>query len=143
MVKNQLPITDVSHLIPQKSPFVMVDTLLDFSSETLISNFKIPKNNLFVNNNIFLEPGLIENMAQTVALHTGYDYFLKGKEAPTGYIGAIKKVQILTLPKTEEIITTKVSILHELMGVTMVNITVFNEKKIEIASSEMKTVIAN
>ena len=33
-------------------------------------------------------------MAQTVALHTGYDTLLKEEPAPTGYIGAIKKIEI-------------------------------------------------
>jgi predicted hotdog family 3-hydroxylacyl-ACP dehydratase len=90
-----------------------------------------------------LESGLIENMAQTVALHTGYDFFLKDEVAPTGYIGSIKKVDILKLPALNDIITTKVDILHEFNGVTMVAVKVYNANEEEIASGEMKTVIAN
>ena len=138
-----LPITDISHLIPQKIPFVMVDTLLDFSSEKIISKFTIKDNNLFVKNGQFLEPGLIENMAQTVALHTGYDYFLKGEEAPTGYIGSIKKVAIYKLPDLNEEITTEALILHEFMGVTMVDVKTYNATNEVIASAQMKTVIAS
>jgi len=138
-----LPITDISHLIPQKEPFVMVDTLLDFSSEKIVSSFTILDSNLFVKDDCFLEPGLIENMAQTVALHTGYDFFLKGEEAPTGYIGSIKKVSVFQLPKLSETITTEATILHEFMGVTMVEVKAFNKEKVEIASAEMKTVIAS
>src|SRR5690554_7420315 len=83
MIKQpQLPIIDVSHLIPQKTPFVMVDTLLDFSENKVVSSFQIKADNLFVNNNRFLESGLIENMAQTVALHTGYDFFIKNEDPP-------------------------------------------------------------
>ena len=143
MTTEKLPITNISHLIPQKKPFVMVDTLLKFSSNKVVSSFKIPEHNLFVKDNSFLESGLIENMAQTVALHTGYDYFLRGEEAPTGYIGAIKKVNVVQLPKTNNIITTKVNILHEFNGVTMVSVKVFNTENLEIASGEMKTVIAS
>ena len=139
----KLPITNITHLIPQKSPFVMVDTLSEFSNEKITSRFKIENTNIFVEKDIFLESGLIENMAQTVALHTGYDFFLKDEEAPTGYIGAIKKVQILELPKVGDVITTKVSILQEFMGVTMVSVKVFNANNIEIATGEMKTVIAS
>ena len=142
MISN-LPITDISHLIPQKTPFVMVDTLLDFSPERIISSFTIKDSNLFVKNNLFLEPGLIENMAQTVALHTGYDYFLKGEEAPTGYIGSIKKADIYKLPKLNDVITTEVQILHEFMGVTMVDVKAYNTNKECIASAQMKTVIAS
>lgn len=138
-----LPITDVTHLIPQKTPFVMVDALLDFSENKITSSFKILDNNLFIKDDYLLEPGLIENMAQTVALHTGYDFFLKGEDAPTGYIGSIKKVEVFQLPKLNETIITEATILHEFMGVTMVEVKALNQKKEEIASAQMKTVIAN
>ena len=143
MALQQYPITDITHLIPQKTPFVMVDTLLDFSNTKVVSSFKINANNIFLKDNTLLESGLIENMAQTVALHTGYDFFLKNEEAPTGYIGSIKKIAILKLPVLNDIITTEVDILHEFPGVTMVAVKVFNTEKEEIASVEMKTVIAN
>ncbi|MEO8932782.1 MAG: hypothetical protein ABI295_00625 [Xanthomarina sp.] len=142
-MKQPLPITDISHLIPQKSPFVMVDTLLDFSNDQVTSSFKIKEDNLFLKNNQLLESGLIENMAQTVALHTGYHFFIKNEDAPTGYIGSIKNLNIFKLPNLNDIITTKVAILHEFNGVTMVAIKVFNASNEEIATGEMKTVIAS
>lgn len=143
MTNIALPITDITHLIPQKTPFVMVDTLVEFSPENLVSNFRVLKANIFIENGHLSEPGLVENMAQSVALHTGYDYFLKGEAAPVGYIGSIKSIAINQLPKVDENIKTKVSILHEFMGVTMVEIQVFNQKNEEIARSEMKTIIAS
>jgi len=121
----------------------MVDTLLDFSENKVVSSFQIKADNLFVNNNRFLESGLIENMAQTVALHTGYDFFIKNEDPPVGYIGSLKRVDIIELPVLNDIITTKVDILHEFNGVTMVSVKVFNAANKEIASSEMKTVVAN
>jgi len=138
-----LPVQDISNLIPQKTPFVMVDTLLEFSQENIISSFTIKQNNLFVKEDTFLEPGLIENMAQTVALHTGYDFFLKGEEAPTGYIGSIKKAEVFKLPKNNDVIKTEAKILHEFMGVTMVEIIVRNANNEIIAQAQMKTVIVD
>lgn len=143
MKTQALPISDIRHLIPQKTPFVMVDTLKEFSAEHLVSNFKICDTNIFVENGILSEPGLVENMAQSVALHTGYDFFLKGEAAPIGYIGSIKSIAIDQLPKLNENISTHVKILHEFMGITMVEIQVFNEANEAIAKSEMKTVIAS
>lgn len=142
MVKEQLPLTNISHLIPQKVPFVMVDTLLEFTKDKVVSSFKILEDNLFMEDGMMNEPGLIENMAQSVALHTGYDYFLKGERAPTGYIGSIKKVEVFKRPALNEIITTKVDILHEFDGITMVKVMAYNTKNEELASGEMKTVIA-
>lgn len=140
VVKN--PIKDIKGLIPQKEPFVMVDTLVSFSETKVVSALTVTNDNLFVSSSSFLEPGLVENMAQTVALHTGYDYFLRGEEAPTGYIGSIKKVEISRLPKLNEQITTEATILQEFMGVTMVSIEVYDEEKKLIAKGQMKTVIA-
>lgn len=121
----------------------MVDTLVSFNDSEVVSSYKIEESNIFYSELVFMESGIIENMAQTVALHTGYDFFRKGEQAPTGYIGSIKKVMIKVLPMLNEVITTKATILHEFMGVTMVSIQVFNSKNEEIASSEMKTVIAS
>lgn len=136
------PITDIGHLIPQKFPFVMVDTLATFSKMDVTSLFTIQKDNLFFVNGRLSESGLIENMAQTVALHTGYDFFLKGEAAPTGYIGSIKKIEILKLPKLHEIISTHVKIIQEFLGITLVEIKVYDVEKNCIALGQMKTVIA-
>ncbi|OBQ54710.1 hypothetical protein JJL45_14960 [Tamlana sp. s12] len=142
MEKLQLPLQNIGHLIPQKWPFVMVDTLVQFSAEAVVSSFKVLEENIFLKKGQLLETGLIENMAQTVALHTGYDYFLKGSEAPTGYIGAVKKAEVYALPNLNDTITTKVNILHEFNGVTMVAVEVVNALGEKLANAEMKTVIA-
>lgn len=141
LIKN--PITNIENLIPQKTPFVMVDSLLTFSNTHVVSSFKISEINILLDNQTLSEAGLIENMAQTVALHSGYHYFLKGQPAPMGYLGSIKKIQISKLPQLDEIINTEAHILQEFMGVTLVEIAVTNAKKEKIASSIMKTVIAS
>lgn len=143
MKVENLPITNIKDLIPQKFPFVMVDTLLEFSNSNVISSLKILEENIFFENNTLSAPGIIENMAQTIALHSGYSYFLKGEEAPVGYIGSIKKIDVLALPKLNETITTKGTIITEFMGVTLVELKVFNANSEMIAHGEMKTVIAN
>lgn len=131
----------VKKLIPQKAPFIMVDELVAYSVDNLMANFTVVKDNIFTQNNLFVESGIIENMAQSVALHTGYQFFLLNKPAPTGYIGAIKKIEIKRLPKLKEILNTSVVILHEFMGVTLVDIEVNIEGE-QIAKGQMKTVLA-
>ena len=137
------PITDrnfVEKLIPQKQPFVMVDTLLQYNEETLKSAFTIPETNLFVNNEIFEAAGLLEHQAQSIALHTGYQYFIKNQEPPVGYIGAVKYFTVECLPKVGDRLETFVEIISEIMGVTLVrSLTRCGETL--IAQSEMKTVI--
>ena len=132
----------IGKLIPQKAPFVMVDKLLHFEERKVVAGLTISEENIFTQNNKFTAPGLIEHMAQSVALYTGYQFFLKKEEPPIGYIGAIKKAEILKLPSVGKELVTTVLILHDIMGVTLVTAETECDGII-IASSEMKTVLAN
>lgn len=131
----------VGNLIPQKFPFVMIDKMFSYSETNIVSGLQVTKDNIFVSDGIFSEAGLIEHMAQSVALHTGYQFFLKNEPAPTGYIGSIKEIQIKKLPKLNDEIITTVSILHEFGGITLVAI-VTKLNDFEIASGQMKTILA-
>ncbi len=119
----------------------MVDKMFSYTETSLVSGLTIQDDNIFFNDGIFVESGLVEHMAQSVALHTGYQFFLRKEEAPTGYIGSIKDIVINALPKLGEEIQTTVSILQEFGGITLVEVsTTLNG--IEIASGQMKTVLA-
>ncbi len=138
-----LPTSDqdfVENLIPQKFPFVMVNSISEYSEEHLVSGFTIKEENIFVHEGVFQASGLIEHQAQSVALHTGYKFYLLGKEAPTGYIGAIKTFQAETLPKIGDQLVSEVKIINEMMGVTLVQISTKINNQV-IATSEMKTVV--
>jgi 3-hydroxyacyl-[acyl-carrier-protein] dehydratase len=138
-----LPTSDknfVESLIPQKFPFVMVHELSAYSENHLVSGFTIKEDNLFVQNGNFQASGLIEHQAQSVALHTGYKYYLLGKDAPTGYIGAIKFFEAESLPKVGDELRTEAAILNEVMGVTLVEI-ITKVNDTVIAKSQMKTVV--
>ncbi|MDR6406310.1 MULTISPECIES: hypothetical protein [Chryseobacterium] len=142
-MENKLPTSDqnfVESLIPQRFPFVMVNSITDYSENHLISGFEIKEENIFVQNGVFQASGLVEHQAQSVALHTGYKFYLLGKEAPTGYIGAIKTFEATALPKLGDQLTSEISILNELMGVTLVDVVTKVNDEI-IAKSQMKTVI--
>jgi predicted hotdog family 3-hydroxylacyl-ACP dehydratase len=131
----------VENLLPQKFPFVMVDKMYAYTETSLVSGLKIQNDNIFSSDSLFLEAGLIEHMAQSVALHTGYQFFLKNEIAPTGYIGSIKEIEIKKLPQINDTIQSTVTILQEFAGITLVDIvTTLNNE--QIASGQMKTVLA-
>jgi 3-hydroxyacyl-[acyl-carrier-protein] dehydratase len=139
-----LPITEKSvleNLIPQKHPFVMVDKLLEFSENYIAAGLQVQNDNIFTKDTLFQEAGLIEHMAQAVALYTGYQYFLKNQPAPTGYIGSVKNAEIIKLPKTGDELVTRVKVLQEFGGVTLVDISTIADGNL-IATSQMKTIIA-
>ncbi|CAM3931381.1 MULTISPECIES: hypothetical protein [Flavobacterium] len=131
----------VEQLLPQKFPFVMVDKMYNFTETSLVSGYTVSNDNIFFNDGFFLEPGLIEHMAQSVALHTGYAFYLRKEDAPTGYIGSIKEVKINRLPILNENIQTEVVILQEFAGITLVDIVTRSNDEI-LATSQMKTVLA-
>ncbi|SIT17776.1 3-hydroxymyristoyl/3-hydroxydecanoyl-(acyl carrier protein) dehydratase [Chryseobacterium ureilyticum] len=142
-MENRLPTSDtdfVQSLIPQRAPFVMVHELSEYSENHLISGFEIKEENLFVQDGFFQASGLIEHQAQSVALHTGYKYHLLGKDAPTGYIGAIKSFEAEILPKVGDQLKSEVTILNEVMGVTLVDIVTKLNGEV-IAKSQMKTAV--
>ncbi|MFA6152838.1 MAG: hypothetical protein WC716_16055 [Chitinophagaceae bacterium] len=132
---------EVAALLPQKSPFVMVDKMFSFSETGIHTGLKIGTENILSGEHFFSEAGLIEHMAQSVALHTGYQFFLRNEAAPVGYIGSIKEIEINALPKLNEEIETTVTILQEFMGITLVDIST-KLNNIEIAKGQMKTVLA-
>jgi predicted hotdog family 3-hydroxylacyl-ACP dehydratase len=138
------PIIDLDQilqLIPQKPPFVMVDSLLEYSENTGTTGFTIPADNILVKDAIFSEPGLIEHMAQSMSLWRGYQGYISGLDKPkTGFIGAIKAVEIIKLPKATSRVVTYVKILQEFMNVTSVGARTFDEGGNLLATSEMKTV---
>ncbi|MFK5974198.1 MAG: hypothetical protein QM485_13075 [Flavobacteriaceae bacterium] len=143
LLENNITDPDfIQTLIPQRPPFVMVDKVFYFSQKKIVSGLTITNDHLFSKNGTFEAPGLIENMAQTIALHTGYQFYLKKEAVPTGYIGAIKKVEIDSLPTIGQELMTTAIILHNIMGVTLVSATIECDGTI-IASSEMKTVLAS
>lgn len=142
-MENRLPTSDkdfVESLIPQRAPFVMVHELSEYSESHLISGFEIKEDNLFIQDEFFQASGLIEHQAQSVALHTGYKYYLLGKDAPTGYIGAIKSFEAEVLPKIGDHLISEVTILNEVMGVTLVDIITKLNGEV-IAKSQMKTAV--
>ncbi len=131
----------IKTFIPQREPIIMVDALYEYAENRVLGGLTVDENNLFFKDGFLAEPGLIEHMAQTVALHTGYRFFLIDQPSPTGYIGTIKNLQIHRLPKVNEKIVTEVEILQEVMGVTLVKITANVDQEC-IAMGEMKTVLA-
>ena len=131
----------VENLLPQKFPFVMVDKMYSYTETSIVSGLKISENNIFYTKNQFVESGLIEHMAQSVAMHTGYQFFLKKEEAPTGYIGSIKEIEINRLPRLDEEIQTTVTILQEFAGITLVDLITLSNGEV-LATGQMKTILA-
>lgn len=113
---------DIQNYLPHRSPMLMVDLILDITPDFVETTFLIKEDNLFVNNNIFSETGLIENTAQTCSSIVGKGYFfdtngVENKDIRViGFISAIKKLKIHSLPKSGNTIITKASLISKFSG---------------------------
>ncbi len=105
----------------------------------------ITEQNIFCADGFFREPGLIENMAQTAAVHAGYNSSTQAKEGdykgvPIGFIGAIKDLKIHFLPAVNSEITTEIKITHRIFDATVVNAFVSSNGQ-TVAECELKIFI--
>lgn len=103
---------DISNFLPHRAPMLMVDWILEITDERVESVFTIPEKNIFLQNDLFCEPGLIENAAQTCSAIIGKQYFVdEHNEADNpstviGFISAVKTMNIHFLPKAGATIRT-------------------------------------
>jgi predicted hotdog family 3-hydroxylacyl-ACP dehydratase len=106
---------NIVDLIPQKPPMVMVGQLISHDNVSAQSAFSLNKENIFCEKGFLSEAGIIENMAQTAALRSGYEAKLKGQHPHIGFIGSLKHIQIYFLPRDTEQLHTTVTVQNELM----------------------------
>ena len=106
---------------------IMVDALIDHSAENSVSSFAIKPDNIFVTAETLQPAGMIENIAQTAALRSGYDFALKhlssdaeAPPAPVGFIGEVKNLNIYYLPPVDSVIETSVTMLHNVFTASIV-----------------------
>lgn len=127
-------------LIPQRPPFLMIDALISSSEDSTETVFEVREENIFATDGFLGEAALIENIAQTAAARAGY--YTKERNLPVlvGYIGAIKDLQILRLPKISDTLETQILIKTQVFEVTVVTGTVRCRSEI-LAQCEMKIFI--
>jgi len=128
---------DITKYIPQRDPIVMVHALIEADDDHAVTQLAIEPDNIFVSNEFFAEPGLVENIAQTAAMHVGYQCSKKNIPIPIGYIAAVKDLKIQKLPKQNTSITTSVKITNKVLDVTVVEGRVEQEGNL-ICSCEMR-----
>jgi predicted hotdog family 3-hydroxylacyl-ACP dehydratase len=127
-------------LIPQRPPFVMVDQLVSCDEICSRTTLRVREDNVLVADGELSEAGLIENIAQTAAAGVGYVAQQSGEPILTGYIGAIKNLEVFALPGVDDIIETEVTIEKHIFDVTMISGNV-KCKGVLLAKCEMKIFI--
>lgn len=137
-----MDIQKTRELLPQQSPFIMIDCLMKFDEKITETSFEVRNDNIFVENGKLNACALAENIAQTCAARLGYvnKYILK-KDVQIGFIGAIKNLSVVETPSVGDILTTRIEVLQDIMGVTLVDAQIVCNNKV-IVKAQMKIAIA-
>ncbi len=117
---------EIKQLIPQREPIMMIDTFYGATDKTGKSALTVLADNVFCEDGQLREMGMIEHIAQTCAAYNG----VKNKQnngaeskPKLGYIGEIKKCQVVRLPRVGEQLVTEVVVTAEVMNVTLMEAT--------------------
>ena len=112
---------DISEIIPQRPPFVMIDRIADFSEEKVTTELLVKPDNIFVEGGKLLPAGMVENIAQTCAARIGYIAWLKGLPIQIGLIGAVKSFNLIAQPNVNDTVFTTITVEGEAFGMLLVN----------------------
>ena len=135
--------TDIKKLIPQRSPIMMVDELLEVHDDVARCSLTIREDNFFLEpDGAIAEPGVIEHIAQSASAFAGYSAIQTGAtEPPVGYIGEVKRFRLNRRPRKAETLVTTITMGPTVGGVTIITgETVSGEET--IATTQMKIYVA-
>ena len=128
----------LTQLIPQKPPFVFINSLNEVNENRCITTFKFDADNVLCSNGKLSLAGLLENMAQSAGCKMGYEDFAEGKKSRRGFIGEVKEFSVSRLPSVGEELTTEINIEGKVFGaVTLVAAKILSGEE-EISSCKMK-----
>ncbi len=106
---------DISAILPQRPPFVMIDEFLSYSPETVQTALTVSESNIFFEDGCLSAEGLMENFAQTCAARIGYiNKYILHKDVNIGYIGAVKNWELTRLPREGEKVVTRIDVIQEI-----------------------------
>lgn len=132
---------NIKNFIPQREPFIMVDELLSADEKGFNSTFEVIDSNIFLDNELS-ESALTENIAQTCAAGFGYLGSLEEEGEPKiGFIGAVTKLKVHSLPKINAKLNTEVEILNTFGSIHLIQGNVY-ENGVHLLECQMKIVLA-
>lgn len=111
---------DIKMFMPQREPIVMVDKLFEADHTHAVTGLTVYADNMFVQDGLFIEAGLIEHAAQSASVLVGYEAYKNQRKAPVGYIGEVKKCHFFSLPTVGDELITSITIISELDGLSLV-----------------------
>lgn len=128
---------EVLKYIPQRPPIVMVDRFFGVQESISASGLLVKEDNIFCEDGVLQECGVIEHIAQSAAMRIGYIHISNGTEVPIGFIGSISKLTIDSLPRVGDDLYTEVEVEMEVFDITLLSAKVMLGDRL-IAECQMK-----
>ena len=123
---------DISAFIPQRPPFVFIDTIVEVSATVARTRYTVTEANPLVTDGILPLSGLMENAAQTCAARGGNTI---------GYIGAVKQMEVSRLPKVGETLITEATVAQEVLNISLMEvITRIGDEQIATTTLKIATI---
>ena len=119
---------------------VMIGNLVYAEASTAITTLDISPQNIFVDQDHFTEPGMIENIAQTAAAMVGHQCKVNNTPVPVGFIAAVKSWKLTRLPKVNTRIETTIAVVNSVGDISIVEGTVRQDDQ-ELCSCEMRILV--
>lgn len=135
---------DISELLLQQPPFVMVDRLTDYGDDTTTAEYRVVEaSNPFCSNGLVDAACLAEVMAQTCSARLGYyNRYILHKAVVPGVVGAISHMEIRRAPLVGELLTTTIRVRERVMNLMLIDATVSVGQEV-IATAQMKFALKN
>lgn len=118
----------IADFIPQRPPFVFIDTVDEVNEQLARTRFTIPAACPLVEDDILPLAGLMENAAQTCATRAGNKI---------GYIGAIKQMEVTSFPHVGQTLTTEAKVVQEVLNISLMEVKTYLEGQL-IATTVLK-----
>jgi predicted hotdog family 3-hydroxylacyl-ACP dehydratase len=128
---------EVLKYIPQRPPIVMVDKFFGVQENISAIGLLVKEDNIFCEDGVLQECGIIEHIAQSAAMRIGYIHISNGTEVPIGFIGSINRLTIDRLPSVGDDLYTEVEVEMEVFDITLLSAKVMLCDRV-IAECQMK-----
>ena len=135
---------EMTSLIPQRPPFMMVDKILSCDDTDAVTEFFVRQANILLDDNKLSSAGIVEHMAQSCAARMGCVNLLHNRPIKLGFIGEIKNLKIYRQPMLNDHLITEVHILMDVFDMTLasvctkVNGEVIAEARMKLASTDIE-----
>lgn len=105
---------DIFSYIPQRPPFIFIDTIEERSEKSARTCYTIPDSCLLLSYGILPLSGLMENAAQTCSVIAGNKI---------AYLGAVKQMDVRRFPRVGETLCTEAVVIQEMLNISLIECT--------------------